>query len=86
MFIYEDVPADAVQAKVDPSVGMALSFFCLSNNHYICELRNQINNYTRMEVKDLYEAPVTTTLELSNEGIICLSPRNPFEGLEEYEV
>ncbi len=39
-----------------------------------------------MEVKDLYEAPVTTTLELSNEGIICLSPRNPFEGLEEYEV
>lgn len=26
-----------------------------------------------MEVKDLYEAPVTTTLELSNEGIICLS-------------
>ena len=27
-----------------------------------------------MEVRDLYEAPVAKTLELCNEGIICLSP------------
>lgn len=27
-----------------------------------------------MEVNDLYEAPESRTLELSNEGIICLSP------------
>ena len=39
-----------------------------------------------MEVKELYVAPVAEKLELTNEGIVCLSPRNPFEGLEEYEV
>ena len=37
-----------------------------------------------MEVKDLYEAPVTTTLELSNEGIICLSP-GKYSGFGEEE-
>ena len=26
-----------------------------------------------MEVKDLYEAPVAKTLELCNEGLICVS-------------
>ena len=35
---------------------------------------NYLNHHTLMEVKELYEAPVTRTLEFSNEGIICLSP------------
>lgn len=39
-----------------------------------------------MEVKELYVAPVAEKLELTNEGIVCMSPGNPFEGLEEYEV
>lgn len=36
-----------------------------------------------MDVKDLYEAPVTRTLEFSNEGIICLS--GEFNGFGEEE-
>ena len=39
-----------------------------------------------MEVKELYVAPVAEKLELTNEGIVCSSPSNPFEGLEEYDV
>ena len=37
-----------------------------------------------MEIKDLYEAPVTKTLELSSEGIICLS--GEFNGFGEEEL
>ena len=47
---------------------------------------NQTNIRTSMEVKDLYVAPVAEELELTNEGIVCVSPGNPFEGLEEYDV
>ena len=51
---------------------------------YICELRNQINKHTLMEVKELYVAPVAEKLELTNEGIVCMSPGN-YSGFGEEE-
>ena len=55
-----------------------------SEKTYICELRNQINKHTLMEVKELYVAPVAEKLELTNEGIVCMSPGN-YSGFGEEE-
>ena len=38
-----------------------------------------------MEVKELYVAPVAEKLELTNEGIVCLSP-GPYPEIPEEDI
>ena len=38
-----------------------------------------------MEVKELYVTPVAEKLELTNEGIVCLSP-GPYPDIQEEDI